>query len=41
MAYEDRKTVQNVEAQIYTVYTMIAAVPEAAEVGVSVRLMLG
>ena len=40
MAYEDRKTVRNVEAQIYTVYTVIADMPEAAEVGVDVRMML-
>ncbi len=40
MAYEDRKTVRNVEAQIYTVHTVIADMPEAAEVGVDVRMML-
>ncbi|MEA1907935.1 MAG: hypothetical protein U9N43_02755 [Euryarchaeota archaeon] len=40
MAYKDHKTVQNVEAQIYTVHTMIAAMSEAAEVGVDVRMML-
>ena len=40
MVYEDRKTVRNVEAQIYTVHTMIADMPEAAEVGGNVRMML-
>ena len=40
MAYEDRKTVRNVEAQIYTVYTVITDMPEAAEVDVDVRMML-
>ncbi len=40
MAYEDHKTVRNVEAQIYTVQMVIAAMSEAAEVGVGIRMML-
>ncbi len=40
MAQEDRKTVRNVEARIYIGQMMIAAMLEAAEVGVGVRMML-
>ena len=40
MAYEDRKTIRNVEAQICTVYTTIAAMLDAAEGGVGVGMML-
>ncbi|MEA1907368.1 MAG: hypothetical protein U9N12_10570 [Euryarchaeota archaeon] len=40
MAYEDRKTIRNVEARICTVQMIIAIMPGAAEVGVGVRMVL-